>query len=80
MKNLLILTLFTFSLTVVFGQNYQTVKSVEQHYFWNLDNYILATKFDSNYVAGNDSVFLAFKTLRHSDTCFSMELTPRLDG
>ncbi len=69
MKLLLILVLFFSYCGISFSQNFQTIKSTDINYFGTptLD-YVLATRTDSIALAGSDSIFYSYKTVRENDT------------
>lgn len=54
------------------AQNYQTVRSNQINYYGTPNlNYILATRTDSFELAGLDSIFYSYKTIRMNDTTTS---------
>lgn len=75
-KLLLYLLFFFFSLPLARGQNYQTLKSNQTHYFsQSSDLYALATRTDSIETFGGDSIFYSFKTARRDDSSAFCEFT-----
>ena len=63
---------FCMIVTCTYGQDWQTIKSNQTHYFANNDtSYVLATRTDSTDFISGDSVFYSFRTLRAGDPSIS---------
>jgi hypothetical protein len=62
---LIVLTLLS---PITFGQNYQTIRSNEIHYYTTQNyDYVLASKVSSVELVGTDSVFRSFQTIREHE-------------